>query len=157
MAEVGATAEVGSSCEGISRLLTEMHDAGDFSSSYSSGGGSSGFRDETPTSRRFQEYDAGEDEDAPRRSNSVRLGDRTTSPRQTTAASSVVTPPPPKQKEPEVDLLGMDDDAFASAPAPTSGSNKDLPAVVPAHSTTAGAHLAPLLVSTVVLMLCPVR
>lgn len=90
-----------------------------------SGGGSGGFRDDT-SRRGFQEYDAGDDETAPRRSNSISSPARS-SPTTTRRASTLPTAPAaPKAPEPVVDLLGMDDDAFGSTSTDTN-ANKALP------------------------------
>ncbi|KZT59407.1 ENTH-domain-containing protein [Calocera cornea HHB12733] len=88
-------------------------------------GGSSagGFRDQT-SRRQFDEYDAGEDEDeAPRRSNSVSQSRHGTTGR---TSDAVAPPPPPAASKPrEVNLLDAFDD--------------DIPAVsVPAVSAAAG-------------------
>ncbi|KAH9950685.1 ENTH-domain-containing protein [Amylocystis lapponica] len=106
----------------------DRYDNGD--SSYSGGGGSGGFRDET-SRRGFQEYDAGDDEDVPKRSNSVTGSRQNASgvgPRRASTLPTVapVAPPPKAQ---EVDLLGIDDDAFGGAIS--VGTNKALPAVAP--------------------------
>lgn len=93
-----------------------------------SGGFSGGFRD-TSSRRQFQEYDAGDDDVIPRRSNSVSASASSSAAaapqRSSTLPTSAV--PEPKAKQPEIDLLGMDDDAFGSAPSiPT---DKALPAL----------------------------
>ncbi|OJT06188.1 hypothetical protein TRAPUB_2971, partial [Trametes pubescens] len=83
-----------------------------------SGGFSGGFRD-TNSRRQFQEYDAGDDDVIPRRSNSVSASASSSAAaapqRSSTLPTSAV--PEPKAKQPEIDLLGMDDDAFGSAPS----------------------------------------
>ncbi|KAH9829721.1 uncharacterized protein C8Q71DRAFT_789745 [Rhodofomes roseus] len=108
--------------------------SGDYGSSYSGSSSSAGgFRDDAGR-RGFQEYDAGDDEELPRRSNSVSSRPSTQrrgSAAQTTAATPI-TPKAP-ERAPIVDLLGMDDD-FASAPA---GTDKALPAVAQPTTTDA--------------------
>ena len=102
--------------------------------SYDNGGGS-GMGSSSSTRRNFQEYDAGDDDYVPRRSNSVvnASSSRTTAPQRSSTLPSAPAPEPPKAKQPEVDLLGMDDDAFGSTvSAPT---DKALPTVgAPAQS-----------------------
>ncbi|CCM03741.1 uncharacterized protein FIBRA_05887 [Fibroporia radiculosa] len=103
----------------------------DFSSSYSNGGGSSGFRDDA--SRRYQEYDAGDDEELPSRQSvsSIPQSPTHAPPRRSQTANSS-TSAAPKAPEPpkEVDLLGMDDDAFGSVTtADVTTINKVLPSV----------------------------
>lgn len=98
--------------------------------SYSGGGGSSGgFRDQA-SKKPYDEYDAGDDDvAAARRSNSISTKTPTSATglrRSSTLPSASISPP--KAKEPEVDLLGMDDDAFTSVVPPTT--NKALPAVI---------------------------
>ncbi|KZT12171.1 ENTH-domain-containing protein [Laetiporus sulphureus 93-53] len=93
---------------------------------YGSYSGSS-FRDDTGR-RGYQEYDAGDDETLPKRSNSVRS---VTSPSLRRSSAASATPPatskPPEPAQ-EVDLLGMDDDAFGStATSTSSATNKALP------------------------------
>ncbi|KAI0354799.1 ENTH-domain-containing protein [Trametes cingulata] len=99
--------------------------------SYGDGGSagfSGGFRDSS-SRRGFQEYDAGDDDAMPRRSNSVAgTGSSSTAPvPQRSSTLPTATAPEPKGKQPEVDLLGMDDDAFSSAPAVPA--DKALPAL----------------------------
>ncbi|EMD39644.1 hypothetical protein CERSUDRAFT_111954 [Gelatoporia subvermispora B] len=113
------------------------------SSTYSGGGNGSynsgddysggGFRDNAGR-RGFQEYDAGDDETVPRRSNSLASGRSSgaaPSPRRTATMPQTSAPPPPKAKEPEpvIDLLGMDDDPFPAPTQSSSDANKALPAV----------------------------
>ncbi|EPT00274.1 hypothetical protein FOMPIDRAFT_1123041 [Fomitopsis schrenkii] len=100
-------------------------------SDYGYGGSSSGgFRDDAGR-RGFQEYDAGDDEELPRRSNSI--SSRPSAQRRGSAAHSSAASTPVTAKAPEpapasvVDLLGMDDD-FASL-SPATGADKALPAV----------------------------
>ncbi|PCH40406.1 ENTH-domain-containing protein [Wolfiporia cocos MD-104 SS10] len=109
----------------------------DYGGSYS-GGGSSGFRDETPR-RGYQEYDAGDDEELPRRSNSINNGRSPAPAQRSTTSPAPSTPTTAKAPEPApvVDLLGMDDDDFgstsntATAPAVNTAmaTNKALPTV----------------------------
>ncbi|KAI0763525.1 hypothetical protein BD413DRAFT_642400 [Trametes elegans] len=118
---------------------------GSYSGSYGGGGGGSsshydsygeggsgsysgGFRDST-SRRQFQEYDAGDDDVVSRRSNSVSISGShsATSAPQRSSTLSTATAPEPKGKQPEVDLLGMDDDAFSSAPS--APADKALPAL----------------------------
>jgi len=82
-------------------------------------GGSSSFKDQTPSRRQFDEYDAGTDEDAaPRRSNSITQARQSTTSRTTDAA-----PPPPLPTKPkEVDLLGGFDDDVPAFEAPTTSA-----------------------------------
>jgi len=82
------------------------------------GGSSSGFRDQTARRGGFDEYDAGDDEDAaPHRSNS------TTVSRQSTLDSPAPPPPPAATKPKEVNLLDMlDDDLPASTAAPATSA-----------------------------------
>ncbi|KAF9241104.1 hypothetical protein BU15DRAFT_73583 [Melanogaster broomeanus] len=99
------------------------------------GGSSAGYRDSAGR-RDFEEYNAGDDETAVRRSNSVsrsnvpsRSATMPGSPLRTQATSA---PPPPKAKEPEIDLLGglWDNGPAATAPTTTSNNtntNKALP------------------------------
>ncbi|KAH9850193.1 hypothetical protein C2E23DRAFT_328990 [Lenzites betulinus] len=101
--------------------------------SYSGGGGggsagnSGGFRDSS-SRRQFQEYDAGDDDVvSTRRSNSMSAtGPPPTgvAPHRASTLPTSPAPEPPKAKQPEIDLLGMDDDAF-DAP---SMADKALPA-----------------------------
>ena len=92
-------------------------------------GGSSGFRDDTAR-RGYEEYDAGEYESGPRRSNSltvpaVQSQSRAQSQSQARGAParSATQPPVPVQKAPEVDLLGFaDDESAASVTATAAGT-----------------------------------
>ncbi|KAI0694797.1 hypothetical protein C8Q76DRAFT_251731 [Earliella scabrosa] len=109
------------------------------SSSYGAGGSydggsrdydnyGSGSAGGSSTRRGFQEYDAGDDDIVPRRSNSI-AGASSSARSSAPPRSSTLpaTPDPPKPKEPEIDLLGMDDDAFGTTvSAPTE---KALPAL----------------------------
>ncbi|KAI0927725.1 hypothetical protein AcV5_008184 [Taiwanofungus camphoratus] len=112
---------------------------GSGSRSYGSGGEYSsrdyggGFRDETPR-RGFQEYDAGDDETMPRRANSITASRsaaaRGSPQRSSTMPTSVTQTPKVPESAQEVDLLGMDDDAFGGPTATaTAGTNKALPVV----------------------------
>ncbi|CAL1713578.1 unnamed protein product [Somion occarium] len=97
--------------------------------SYSGGGSSGGFRDST--SRRFEEYDAGDDDVvAARRSNSLSTPTRSTSTpvRSNTNPAATAKAPEPT---PVVDLLGMDDDFSGSSVSQPPASNKALPSVAP--------------------------
>ncbi|KAI0365307.1 ENTH-domain-containing protein [Pilatotrama ljubarskyi] len=97
--------------------------------SYDNGGSgfSGGFRDSS-SRRGFQEYDAGDDDGMPRRSNSVAgHGSSSTAPVPQRSSTLPTAAPEPKGKQPEVDLLGMDDDAFGSAPSVSA--DKALPAL----------------------------
>ncbi|KZT64169.1 ENTH-domain-containing protein [Daedalea quercina L-15889] len=102
--------------------------SGSYGDSYSgSSSNAGGFRDDVGR-RGFQEYDAGDDEELPRRSNSV--SSRPSAQRRGSAAqASTATPVTPRAPEPSpapvLDLLGMDDD-FASVPPAT---DKALPAL----------------------------
>lgn len=112
---------------------------------YGYGGSSSGgFRDDAGR-RGFQEYDAGDDEELPRRSNSISsrpAAQRRGSAAHTSAAATPVTPKAPEPAPaPVVDLLGMDDD-FASAPAAPS-ADKALPAVSHQATTLTDGMLSP--------------
>ena len=101
------------------------------------GGFSGGFRDRS-RKQDFEEYDAGEWEDAPRRSASTPAGGSGSS-RTTTTTTTTTTQPTaksePKAPPPKVqNLLDFDDDSWgpstsASAPAPA-------PAVVAPTATT---------------------
>ncbi|KAI0655447.1 hypothetical protein C8Q70DRAFT_431277 [Cubamyces menziesii] len=100
--------------------------------SYDGGSGSysGGFRD-TISRRQFQEYDAGDDDVLPRRSNSI-AGAASSSAasavqRSSTLPTTTTTAPEPKGKQPVVDLLGMDDDAFGSTTS--APPEKALPAL----------------------------
>ncbi|KAM5540849.1 hypothetical protein V8D89_005493 [Ganoderma adspersum] len=93
-------------------------------------GGSGGYGGSNSTTRRgFQEYDAGDDDIIPRRSNSV-AGTASSAHATTPQRSSTLPPAPvpqPPKAQPVIDLLGMDDDDFGSTiSAPTE---KALPAV----------------------------
>ncbi|KAI0754529.1 hypothetical protein C8Q80DRAFT_1117209 [Daedaleopsis nitida] len=93
--------------------------------SYGSGSGGGG----SSSRRNFQEYDAGDDDVVPRRSNSVAgTGSSTLASAPQRSSTLPAAPEPPKPKQAEVDLLGMDDDdGFGSAvSAPVE---KALPAV----------------------------
>lgn len=113
---------------------------------YGYGGSSSGgFRDDAGR-RGFQEYDAGDDEELPRRSNSV--SSRPSAQRRSSAAHASVaaTPVTPKAPEPApapaIDLLGMDDD-FASPP-PSASTGKALPTVSHQATTLTDGMLSPI-------------
>lgn len=119
---------------------------GGYSGSGSRSGGDGGYSGSNYSgsghSKRFQEYDAGDDE-TPRRSSLSGIDARPSSQQQkgksalsqTTASSKVSEKPPVK----EVDLLGsMDDDAFGSGSA-TSPLN--LPGIAPPHSAEPAASL----------------
>ncbi|KAL6304442.1 hypothetical protein BKA93DRAFT_784005 [Sparassis latifolia] len=107
----------------------------DYGDSYSgSGSGNGGFRDNN--TRRFQEYDAGDDEIPPRRSNSLSRSSTASaaSPRRasTLPTPTATSPAVPKVSAPaqNIDLLGMDEDAFgAPASNPGMATNKALPTV----------------------------
>ncbi|OCH90414.1 ENTH-domain-containing protein [Obba rivulosa] len=108
------------------------------SSSYSGGGDYSGggFRDVDNGRRGYQEYDAGDDDTAPRRSNSLvgaRSSGSASNPRRASTLPQA-SAPPPKAKEPEpvIDLLGMDDDPFPAPTQPPADANKALPPVAAA-------------------------
>ena len=97
--------------------------------SYDNGGSSSGLGSSSSTRRNFQEYDAGDDDYVPRRSNSIAnaSSSKAPAPQRSSTLPTASAPEPPKPKAPVVDLLGMDDDAFGStisAPA-----EKALPAL----------------------------
>ncbi|KAI0671148.1 hypothetical protein C8Q78DRAFT_1079077 [Trametes maxima] len=106
--------------------------------SYGDGGSagySGGFRDSS-SRRTFQEYDAGDDDVMPRRSNSVAgtgSSVAAVTPQRSSTLPTAAAAPEPKGKQPVVDLLGMDDDAFSSAPS--ASADKALPALgaQPAH------------------------
>ncbi|KAI0770624.1 hypothetical protein C8Q74DRAFT_1369761 [Fomes fomentarius] len=105
------------------------YDGGSYSGrDYDNYGSSSAGIGGSSSRRNFQEYDAGDDDILPRRSNSI--SQHTSSPRASAPQRSSTlptAPEPPKPKEPEIDLLGMDDDAFGSTvSAPTE---KALPAL----------------------------
>ncbi|KAH0832121.1 hypothetical protein J3R83DRAFT_13030 [Lanmaoa asiatica] len=97
---------------------------------YYSGGSSGGFRDNTGR-RDFEEYTAGDDETAVRRSNSV---SRNSVPSRSAAVSSSLrtqttsAPATPQQREPAVDLLGGFDDVPVST-VPSTSPNKALPSL----------------------------
>ncbi|CDO72188.1 hypothetical protein BN946_scf184970.g40 [Trametes cinnabarina] len=102
--------------------------------SYGDGGSGSysgGFRDNN-SRRQFQEYDAGDDDVMPRRSNSV-TGARSSAasaPQRSSTLPTTAMATEPKGKQPEIDLLGLDDDAFGSTSTTTSApADKALPAV----------------------------
>lgn len=100
---------------------------GDGGSAGGSGGFSGGFRDSS-SRRQFQEYDAGDDDAIPRRSNSVSVtGSSAAAAPQRSSTLPTSPAPEPKGKQPEIDLLGMDDDAFGSAPS--APADKALPAL----------------------------
>ncbi|KAH9891912.1 hypothetical protein C8Q73DRAFT_666878 [Cubamyces lactineus] len=100
--------------------------------SYDGGSGSysGGFRDNN-SRRQFQEYDAGDDDVLPRRSNSVAgAASSSVAPavhRSSTLPTTAAAAPEPKGKQPVVDLLGMDDDAFGSTTS--APAEKALPAL----------------------------
>ncbi|OSC98000.1 ENTH-domain-containing protein [Trametes coccinea BRFM310] len=102
--------------------------------SYGEGGSASysgGFRDNS-SRRQFQEYDAGDDDVMPRRSNSIagaRSSTASAPQRSSTLPTTTTAAPEPKGKQPEIDLLGLDDDAFDSTSAPSAPADKALPAV----------------------------
>ena len=97
--------------------------------SYDSAGGS-GLGSSSSSRRNFQEYDAGDDDYVPRRSNSIANASSSShaaTPQRSSTLPTPAAPEPPKAKAPVVDLLGMDDDAFGSTvSAPTE---KALPAL----------------------------
>ena len=136
---VGATAAVATAAEVVVSLCSAPSSyivALTMTLDYGYGGSSAGgFRDDAGR-RGFQEYDAGDDEELPRRSNSVSSrpsAQRRSSAAHTSAAATPVTPKAPEPAPaPVVDLLGMDDD-FASAP-PAASADKALPAV--SHQAT---------------------
>ncbi|TFK93275.1 ENTH-domain-containing protein [Polyporus arcularius HHB13444] len=100
-----------------------------------SGGGGSG----SSSRRNFQEYDAGDDDIvSTRRSNSVAgtSSARTSNP-QRSSTLPTAAPEPPKAKQPEIDLLGMDDDDFGGASAVPVAAEKALP-VLGSQSLQAG-------------------
>ncbi|KAG8693706.1 Epsin-3, clathrin recruitment and traffic between the Golgi and endosome [Ceratobasidium sp. 395] len=109
------------------------------SSSYSGGGGGSGSggggrRDRE---RQYDEYDAGDWEDAPRRSTTStpsRSASMNTTTNRTTTATPTPAPPPPKA--PAVNLLDFGDDEPAVAPAPA-------PVVRPAPAAAPAPVAAP--------------
>ncbi|KAH9932729.1 ENTH-domain-containing protein [Epithele typhae] len=114
------------------------YDGGRGYDSYSGGNGD--MHSASSSSRRqFQEYDAGDDDYVARRSNSVSKGgssSHSAPPSRSNTAPTPAVPEPPKAKQPEVDLLGMDDDAFGSAlPAATE---KALPALAAPTSLVGG-------------------
>ncbi|KZO96757.1 ENTH-domain-containing protein [Calocera viscosa TUFC12733] len=86
-------------------------------------GSGSGFRDQT-SRRQFDEYDAGEDEDAaPRRSNSITQSRHSTTGR---TSDAVAPPPPPSASKPkEVSLLDVFDDDIPSISAPAAAPAAD--------------------------------
>ena len=133
----------GSGQSSSSRKLFPATDHVDLDYGYG-GSGSGGFRDDAGR-RGFQEYDAGDDEELPRRSNSVSsrpAAQRRGSAAHTSAAATPVTPKAPEPAPaPVVDLLGMDDD-FASAPAAPS-ADKALPAVSHQATTLTDGMLSP--------------
>lgn len=122
-----------------------LQDYDNYGSSSAGIGGSS-------SRRNFQEYDAGDDDILPRRSNSI--SQHTSSPRASAPQRSSTlptAPEPPKPKEPEIDLLGMDDDAFGSTvSAPTE---KALPALG-AQTLQVGKSTSKKLLVTVLTRLC---
>lgn len=91
------------------------------------GGTSGGFRDRS-RKQDFEEYDAGEWEDAPRRSASQPAGGSGSSRTTTTTTTTATTTQPAAKSEPKApqpskvqNLLDFDDDSWgpsASAPAP---------------------------------------
>lgn len=99
------------------------------------GGGSSGFHDTPARQASYDEYDAGDFEQGPRRSASVTrraqpLPTRSASgPSRQSTRSAAPTPPPPKVKEPEVDLLGGfgDEDVVVQQQLPAVNQSKPLP------------------------------
>ena len=109
------------------RYLNCWQDYDSYSGSGSGGIGGSG----SSSRRNFQEYDAGDDDVAStRRSNSIAGGSssaRTSTP-QRSSTLPTAAPEPPKAKQPEVDLLGMDDDDFGGVAVPAA-ANKALPAL----------------------------
>lgn len=77
--------------------------------------GESSFRDQTASRRQFDEYDAGDDEDAaPRRSTSISQPSRSNTLSSRTEAPAA----PPAPKQPVQDLLGGFDDEPVMASAP---------------------------------------
>jgi epsin len=104
---------------------------------FQSGGSSAGYKDSAGR-RDFEEYNAGDDETAVRRSNSASRSN-VPSRSATTAGSPLRTqaspaPLPPKAKEPEIDLLGgfWDNGPAAAASTTTSNNtntNKALPSL----------------------------
>ena len=104
-------------------LCAQPHaDYDNYGSSSSAGVGGSSSR------RNFQEYDAGDDDIVPRRSNSVSHNASSSLSSVPQRSSTLpAAPEPPKAKEPEIDLLGMDDDAFGSVV--TAPTEKALPAL----------------------------
>ncbi|KAI0718167.1 hypothetical protein C8T65DRAFT_639212 [Cerioporus squamosus] len=104
------------------------------------GGSGSGGGSGSSSRRNFQEYDAGDDDIvSTRRSNSVAGASssaRTSTP-QRSSTLPTAAPEPPKAKQPEIDLLGMDDDDFGGTPAAPAAAEKALPALG-THSLQAG-------------------
>ncbi|KAF8470914.1 hypothetical protein DFH94DRAFT_637373 [Russula ochroleuca] len=103
----------------------------------SSGGGSSGFRD-TPARRSdFEEYDAGDYETSPRRSNAPNATSQT---RSSSTPSRATGKAPEPASAPVMNLLDFDDTepapaAGGSAPSSaTAATNKALPALAPLAS-----------------------
>lgn len=115
---------------------------------YNSGGNSPSFRDDT-NRKGYDEYDAGEYDEAPavRRSNSLRTASSPLSSRRLGATSSSSQPsrlPEAKAKEKEKekpvpvdDLLGDwgNDSGVATSSTTISSNNKALPALVPPTTT----------------------
>lgn len=118
----------------------------DYNDSYSASGSNNdgGFRDST--SRRFQEYDAGDDEIAPRRSSSISRASAATPPRRSSTAPTPAPAAPAKPAAPatQVDLLGMDDDVFGATVSSDVGTNKALPVVGGDDDDFADFQAAPL-------------
>ncbi|KIK69928.1 hypothetical protein GYMLUDRAFT_34331 [Collybiopsis luxurians FD-317 M1] len=112
---------------------------GDYGGSSSYGGGSSSFRD--ASSRGFEEYNAGDDEDvstSPTRRGGMNTSSSVSSARSPTARRPTAPEPAPAPVQ-EVDLLGGLDDTFSSnttPQAPPGFSEKALPAVAQAPAQT---------------------
>ena len=114
-----------------------------------SGGSSGGFRDETRRGG-FEEYNAGDDEVSPNRSDFVSqqaAGNRLSSSNSSRRVTPAAAPAPPKPKEPEVDLLGGfgDEDVIASgADTNVFATEKALPALTspPAFSAAPATTIA---------------
>ena len=110
---------------------------------YSGGGSSSGFRDTPPRRSDFEEYDAGDYETSPRRTNAPNTSTATSQSRSSTTQSKVASKAPEPVPAPIMNLLDFDD----TEPAATAGAsaaaatNKALPVVAPLAPNENGVSL----------------
>ncbi|KAI5481176.1 hypothetical protein MNV49_005611 [Pseudohyphozyma bogoriensis] len=138
---------------------SDSFDSGGYNGGGSSSGGGRGFSDSSARAAEYEEYDAGDWEDAPRRTTSSRAtasASASTSRSKPTPATPVAAPAP-VMKQPEVNLFDFDDDeqlppppAKQAAPiaAPSAGLDDDFddfqsaPAAAPSFSAPAPAPAA---------------